>query len=289
MRRHDDLQVPPQRAALQLEHRLLLRVGMQAGIDLVDEDQCIVEPRDILRDPQDGTFSRRHVELGIPGLVAAFQLREQQVVLGPADDRQVAVAPRQDALGEGQLLGVEGRRPHLSAAEPQQAAHLGGVGEVGEGAQIDGPLGLALAVAAGEAASPPLAPLPGHGDIVAVVQVLEINLRPLRRIRGHVLLPAGEVGKQPAGRQVPGTSAGNAVGAGAREEHRGLPAAVRSCENAHRILEGNPDIPNTPQSADADRRQRFVAVSVAGAQGIPDLAQLPGHQRHGQPPCGPRA
>ena len=44
VRGHDDLQSLPQGAALQLEHRLLLGVGVQAGVYLVDENQCIVEP-----------------------------------------------------------------------------------------------------------------------------------------------------------------------------------------------------------------------------------------------------
>ena len=178
---------------------------------------------------------------------------------------------------------------HLPAAEPQQAAHLRRVGEVGEGAQIGGPLRLSFAVAAGEASSPRPAAPPRHGNPFAPVQVVELDIGLLHRIGRYVLLPAGEVRKQGARGEVACRPSGHVVRAGAGEQHGRLAAAVRSGEDADRIVEREAEVPDAAQLLDADFRQRLVALPLAGAQRVPDLMQLPRHQRHGQLPRRRRA
>ena len=111
----------------------------------------------------------------------------------------------------------------------------------------DVPLRLALPVAAQEAALPRPAPLPDHGDAVAAVQIVELDLRPLRRVRRHGRLPAGEVGEQSAGREVPRAASGNVAGAGAGEQHRRLAAAVRSGQHGDGVLKRKPEIPDAAQ------------------------------------------
>ena len=48
VRGDDNLQLLPQGTTLQFEHRLLLGIGMQPRVHLVDEDQCVFEMGDIL-------------------------------------------------------------------------------------------------------------------------------------------------------------------------------------------------------------------------------------------------
>lgn len=175
---------------------------------------------------------------------------------------------------EGQQMGLDPRHLHLSAAEPQQAAHLGGVGEVGEGAQIDGPLRLSFAVPAGEASSPRPAAPPGHGDPFAPVQVVELDIGLLRRIGRYVLLPAGEVRKQGARGEVACRPSGHVVRAGTGEQHGRLAASIGPREHTDRIGERHAQVADAAQIPDADGLQHAPAPVCGRTERTPHFLQL---------------
>ena len=77
VRGDDYLQLLAQSAALQFEHRLLLGVGVQTRIHLIDQHQCVFETGYVLRYADDGPFSGGHVELGVACVPCTFDLREQ--------------------------------------------------------------------------------------------------------------------------------------------------------------------------------------------------------------------
>ena len=82
----DDLQIVAESKLLQLEHEKLLHPRVQTGFDFVDQDQRAPQLRDFQGQPQDGAFSRRHVQFGIGG--SGLLLREQQTLFpaGQMDD-----------------------------------------------------------------------------------------------------------------------------------------------------------------------------------------------------------
>ena len=89
----DDLQIVAQRELLQLQHEELLDPGVEAGLDLVDENQSALELGDLPRKAHDGAFPGGHVQLGIGR--AAFLGGEEQALAaaGQVDDLGIRRRP----------------------------------------------------------------------------------------------------------------------------------------------------------------------------------------------------
>lgn len=165
------------------------------------------------------------------------------------------------------------------SSELQDAADFGRVGQVRQRAQVHGPFRLS-AVAVCEAALPRPAARPGHRNPLAPVPVVKLDGRRPAPVRRHARLPAPEVGEQTAGCEVSRTRLGNVVGAGAGGQHGRFAATVGSGQHRHRILERKAQVPDAAQLPDADFHKRVPTMPVGGAQGVPDVVQLPGDQRH---------
>ena len=270
---HDDLEPLPQRAPLQLEHGLLLGVGVEPGVHLVNQHQSVREFRDVLGDAQDAAFSRGHVELRVAR--GAVQVGEEQIPGGTiADHRQVPVPPRQDAVGEDQEFGAQSPGLELLSSELENAPDLGRVREIGEGAKIDFPLGLPASLASHVASAPRLTAPPDHGHPVTAVHVVEFELSPAHRIREISRSPIREIGEQARGRELPRAPAGDTVGARTREKHGGLAAPIRPGQHGYGVLERDPQVLDSPELADPHLGQSVVAMALAGAQRVPDFAEL---------------
>ena len=224
----------------------------------------------MVRSPED------HVELGVACFVCAVDLREQQIARGlAADEIQVVISPRQNAVGEDKQVRADRLRPDLLSSELQNAAHLGRTGEIREGAQINLSFGLAVP---SSAPRPP--PSPDHGTTIALVQVMKLELGFGRRVRSHGWLLADEVGEQSAGSEVPRVAPRHAVGAGTGEQHRRLAGSIRAGQNGDGIVEGEPDVLDASQIRDTDFHQCLIALAFARTQRIPHIVEFPVDWRH---------
>ena len=98
-----------------------------------------MELRDLLRQPQNGSLARRHVQFRVRG--AAFLRGKEQVLAATGQRDDLRVSEGQHLLGELDLRGRQGRfvRREWQARQAVHAAHFRRVAEIAERSQIERP------------------------------------------------------------------------------------------------------------------------------------------------------